>query len=64
VSEVDELGLLLSEKENADERISGYYQLQSSILGLALSGVVGFLGFVFTNEGLELEWNSHTFSWR
>jgi len=53
VSEVDELGLLLSEKENADERISGYYQLQSSILGLALSGVVGFLGFVFTNEGLR-----------
>jgi hypothetical protein len=53
VSEVDELGLLLSEKENADERISGYYQLQSTILGLALSGVVGFLGFVFTNTGLR-----------
>src|SRR3954471_12358085 len=49
----DELGLLLSEKENADDRIGAYYQLQSSILGLALSAVVGVLGFVFTKEGLR-----------
>jgi hypothetical protein len=50
---IDELGLLLSEKENADDRIGAYYQLQSSILGLALSAVVGVLGFVFTKEGLR-----------
>ena len=49
----DELGLLLSEKENADDRIGAYYQLQSSILGLALTAVVGVLGFVFTKEGLR-----------
>lgn len=48
--EIDELSLLLSEKENADERISGYYQIQSTILGLAFSGVVGVLGFVFTKD--------------
>jgi hypothetical protein len=53
VPEVDELSLLLSEKENADERIGGYYQLQSSILGLALSGIVGVLGLVFTKDGLR-----------
>lgn len=53
MSEVNELSLLLSEKENADDRIGGYYQLQSTILGLALSGVVGFLGFAFTNNGLR-----------
>jgi hypothetical protein len=53
VPEIDELSLLLSEKENADERISGYYQIQSTILGLAFSGVVGVLGFVFSKEGIR-----------
>lgn len=51
--DVDELDLLLSEKKNADERIGGYYQLQASILGLVLSGVVGVLGYVFTDQGLR-----------
>jgi hypothetical protein len=53
MSDIDELSLLMSEKENADARISGYYQLQATILGLALSGIVGVLGFVFTKDGLQ-----------
>jgi cation transporter-like permease len=55
VPEIDELSILLSEKENADERISGYYLIQSTILGLAFSGVIGVLGFVFSKDGIRSE---------
>lgn len=48
-----ELELLLSEKKNADDRIGAYYQLQSTILGVVLSAVIGFLGFVFSGDGVS-----------
>lgn len=50
----NEITVLLSEKANADGRIGAYYEVQTKILGIALSGVIAVLGWLFAN-GRELE---------
>ena len=46
----NELTLLLSEKDNADGRIASYLEVQTKILGIALSVVIAALGWLFVGK--------------
>lgn len=50
MAEPNEITVLLSEKDNADGRIGAYYELQTKILGIALSAVIAVLGWLFANR--------------